>query len=650
MLCPSRTAGPLHLSACAFGASLALLSSITVAQDQLTTSEGCFYATSSGQDRRPLSPCEGHDPLGLGDKPIVVSIMRLLRIDRTRVKFIGCAGQPFRVSAQSQVSGSTQFVINYPIESANTFLAPLTHELAHVMQMQEAGGYTAALAVAKQQNRGVELGADYVTGLVFSELRNESPEFNARQFQHSASLIGLYKEFESEAHGTPDQRTAAFRVGFINYDKQSDPAKAYGYFRANLYADVVRAQAEPVEVSTKIAASESSVGVYLNKLTACDDIETLFGSLRSGKNDPECSSANDDVTVAILAKLSPMDASRICVLARPPANFLRGFHCFMPPAGSGADLTCFRAMQSVDIARYKEVYKDRFSTPVLSYLAEASQCTVSNGDSGQAQATLMSPFLAFVANFEFGFVVSLGQAQPPDSLMIHGYATTDPDMDDDTGNTTAIEFVQILAGISKATTNTVSRQLDGWTIEIDEGDEPDQVLNDSYRDAGVAAWIDSRQFDLESSSIPSVPQEEKRRILRSLQSAVGGGMKEEGFEEFDVEDDIKSAKKLAEMFDVLSKRQPYGLRKGAQEVLSKHLKVYMKFNRRYCTGSSDDGMLIVYVFALEPREGVGKDFGGIVAAIMSFGSCKSSSVKLKIYADGLLDVAGDSVFATLRKS
>ena len=91
---------------------------------------------------------------------------------------------------------------------------------------------------AKLFSKRIELGADYLAGIASSRVLQH---INKTTFQHNLSLNGLYREPDEKAHGTPAQRTAAFRYGVIDLVKADpDIRKASDNFQARLYAEVSR--------------------------------------------------------------------------------------------------------------------------------------------------------------------------------------------------------------------------------------------------------------------------------------------------------------------------------------------------------------------------------------------------------------------------
>lgn len=108
--------------------------------------------------------------------------------------------------------------------------------------MQIAGG--ANPLVDNFPSLEIELGADYLTGVVF---RQGFPEIPLADFETSLTIRAKYREQAQAigAHGTPGQRAAAFRYGaHKDFDELNrDFRQANDYFQSNVYNDIVWAPA-----------------------------------------------------------------------------------------------------------------------------------------------------------------------------------------------------------------------------------------------------------------------------------------------------------------------------------------------------------------------------------------------------------------------
>lgn len=199
----------------------------------LDRDQGCLYSTVV--DGKPTQPCDYQDALKVASNAEVLKVARAFSIDLATIAFRACRNGEF--STTQDPSKTDHYIITYPIEDKDAYLAPIVHEVAHVVQMQMVGGLEPLRA--KLTSLRIELGADYLAGLAYSRVLTH---INQTTFEHSLRLNGRYREPDAEkAHGTPAQRTAAFRYGLIDLNKANiDVRKASENFQANLYAEISR--------------------------------------------------------------------------------------------------------------------------------------------------------------------------------------------------------------------------------------------------------------------------------------------------------------------------------------------------------------------------------------------------------------------------
>lgn len=206
--------------------------------DMLQLSHGCLYGVTVGHEATPVTPCDDADPLNLAKDPYIGKVMRSLSIEPGKVRFKGCKGLRFSATPDGMAKeGDRRYLITYPIEITQSYLAPITHELAHVLQMEMAGGLDPLRKTFSSMR--VELGADFLAGVIFS---SSLQTIDINQFQHNLELMGLYVELETDAHGTPAQRTSAFRWGVhLNFDAMNRDIRIVNEdFQANIYGKVVQ--------------------------------------------------------------------------------------------------------------------------------------------------------------------------------------------------------------------------------------------------------------------------------------------------------------------------------------------------------------------------------------------------------------------------
>lgn len=175
------------------------------------------------------------DPLLLARVDSVRGAIAQLRLDGSRVIFTGCRKAPFMTTVRPGIrAADLRYVIYYPLGlKADEYVAPIAHELAHVFQIESAGGFDAlkrSLSSAR-----IELGADFVVGLVASR----SGIISRPMFQHSVHLIGRYREEAAQAHGSPEQRVSAFRFGyFLATGRESSIETSHQFFQDELAYEI----------------------------------------------------------------------------------------------------------------------------------------------------------------------------------------------------------------------------------------------------------------------------------------------------------------------------------------------------------------------------------------------------------------------------
>lgn len=194
----------------------------------------CLYGTfTQGDETTPIQPC-GADVKGIGTDPNVLAVMRTFNIPTNVVVFQACPGGRF--SAMPDGNDAKRFLVRYPSTAKANYLAPIVHELAHVVQMREAGGLAALKP--KENSRRLELGADFLAGLAFNMSLHQ---LNSGDFETNLQLAGSYK-VETDDHGTPEQRTLAFRRGSNRKEPYQELTllEAMTYWNQNDYARIRR--------------------------------------------------------------------------------------------------------------------------------------------------------------------------------------------------------------------------------------------------------------------------------------------------------------------------------------------------------------------------------------------------------------------------
>lgn len=209
-----------------------LSGSYATAQGELPP--GCLHAVTTGSNDETVKICPKGDPRQFANNPQVRAAANALGIRLERVRFWGCDKQPF-AAFPDRIDGAGDYVISYPSDYKGDLTTPLLHELAHIMQMEDEGGQQKLRA--RFSSIRIELGADYLAGVVYAKLY---PEQHINVLAVNLQLTGLYHEKDFNAHGTPSQRDSAFRFGaLLKPDQiQSEMSKMSTKFQRDVYGIV----------------------------------------------------------------------------------------------------------------------------------------------------------------------------------------------------------------------------------------------------------------------------------------------------------------------------------------------------------------------------------------------------------------------------
>lgn len=185
-------------------------------------------------DNQALAACEDVDPKHLADNAEIKATMTEIGLAPGSIRFRGCAKAMFFIDSEWLPGAKSKYVITYPADVRVDFLAPVTHELAHALQANQAGNLE-ELARTTTPHMRAELGADYLSGFVYKRMGRDRS-----QFLLSLDVLGKYYEQDANAHGTPSQRAAAFRMGYFSDTTSRTLAQASQEFSDDGYGHVVR--------------------------------------------------------------------------------------------------------------------------------------------------------------------------------------------------------------------------------------------------------------------------------------------------------------------------------------------------------------------------------------------------------------------------
>ena len=214
--------------------AVAVVASASASFAQSASEQFLFAKSAAGKDAAGCSS----DPLGFAGDAAIRNAIQQLGLTGAAIEFVGCTTGEFQTSSPPGIDDSDlRFRIYYPVAGdlkRADYIAPLSHELGHAFQVRQAG----SMARLKQsfESRQIELGADYLAGLIASR----SGGMKLAQFQANVNLVGRYRE-SSDAHGTPVQRSYAFRYGFFFDRNQAGRTldEAYTKFHDDFFTEIV---------------------------------------------------------------------------------------------------------------------------------------------------------------------------------------------------------------------------------------------------------------------------------------------------------------------------------------------------------------------------------------------------------------------------
>lgn len=194
----------------------------------------CLYVIIVGDEKKSVLPCYGTDKENLSENATLFKVTRMLGIKSEEIKYSGCKEHYFSAKPLFHQIKQHKYEITYIIGDGISYIPPITHELAHVLQFEIYGG----LGQLKDNlsSLRIELAADYLTGVIFQRL-----DIDKNEFQHSVELIGRFHEDAFNAHGSPSQRNAAFRYGYFDSKKELDRDIRYFHekFQNNIYGLII---------------------------------------------------------------------------------------------------------------------------------------------------------------------------------------------------------------------------------------------------------------------------------------------------------------------------------------------------------------------------------------------------------------------------
>jgi len=572
-------------------------------EGKIITANDCLYAFTS--DGKSITACEDHDPLSLKDNPDILKVMRYADIDPQSVYFRGCDQGDFYVSELD----NGKSVVNYDASiQIGQLLAPVVHELMHVLQIRSANGL-----VALREQLGslpLELEADYMAGVIYTRL------FSARElkeFEQNLKLTGRYKENAAQAHGTPEQRDVAFRFGVFLRDDQISITELRNYFEGDVLGDVLAVSPNQFPDVT------TNSGLKLDKLSQCQDIARLSAPATFWTSN--CRAPQGELEESLDQRTS----GKLCFISTPYVQMLSGFSCVKVVDGTGKDLTCFRAAKRSDILSYKQNYTDVTMQHAHAYQIAASQCDVTNGNTTVAVSTTMPIVVAFIARFELGFISPLGHGKKTDSFIQHGFASIDPAIVNN--GTDAVEYIDLLQGGNLNPERGEISRVGEWVLTTNHP----EFNTDLMKGSGQTIVQNGMSIRLTNNSTPAKSDAQKLEIIRHYQRLLDKMLAEEGFSvirTFQFDDPIISQ---------FANAVPYGRREFGGQATERVI-IFMNNSNPICS-DHNLGALGVLSLTSRPRKNIASDYGDFNFVVYGLGTCATHQPAVKKYMEQLRNLA-----------
>lgn len=617
----------------------------------------CLYGKTPGTpgaDPQAAACTNREDPAGLGNDPDIRKVISALGLQDVRIRFSGCAHGLFATEATGLASAPS-YRISYPLLPAqgpagsrgnaagspagppvrtagrHPYLAPVTHELAHVLQLRQKGDRNALLT--GRQILSVELAADFIAGIAFRRIEALD---SLNSFQQNIALVGLYRDRSDDAHGTWEQRTWAFRRGVFY---PTDPAplapqEADDRFASRLFRDAKNVGSSVAQIMATGSLPDEFPG---NKMSACAEVDGLYDALRRGRTMlGACRAPHSALERAFADNNQRISGESTCFLENPPAPMFAGYSCWQLKSMPGS-LECFRPVNRRMVTDH---LADKTIDASLAYRNAAAAC---GADVSVAVPTLMSFPVAHLFKFEFGFNRGLGSGNPAPGAMRHGVATAlKPEK---TGGVETIEFVTMFAKGLVTTPDQArpSEAIGDWRVEVDWMDESTQQMEKIFRKQAVPMAARMVDIGIRRREGAPAPARTREAQVQRWQRTIAAHFEREGFDPIP-ESKLRTSngKSIFKTFEEMRLSGDYQL-----PGMSPNMYFYASQTAPGCT-DSEHGITAAMVFATELRPEA-DDYGAVGVIFMAAGDCGRNSPATRKYMKEILDHSINAVRTSLKE-
>lgn len=501
-----------------------------------------------------------------------------------------------------------EYLIAYPTNQDQRYLGPIVHELAHVMQLSSPGGLRNA-----DDSRKVELGADFIAGLVFQRALQG---IDVEAFQHGLALTGLYYESADDGHGSPEARLAAFRWG-LNFKLTNDIPDIRAAARNFDEEFYLRGAPGSIVARAVVASRDAAAPLSLDKLDACAQVDAVMASLLDSRNaiDGLCRMPKDAFERIIVARQGANPPGFDYCFSQPPsiAPSLKGYACVQSSFDGSRSMSCFRSVDPRALDQYKREYST-YEPRVRSYLEAAQRCQAPRREATNDPSIVTMALLMHVARPDFGYRLGFVDDGMKDRFVQHGFARIDPSLPESAP--AAIEYVNFVVGARGSRSATQERRFD---LGDDILTVTEQGLAENLRLSRSAQdqfKLNDIEFELERKPLRANSAQAADAMLSKLAAALRRVLLTEAFTS------VTATAAQRKTLNALRDRMPYGMHGALPRTGRLDMSFFLNESPAACPG---DGAIMAFIVTLQPSADRPRDRGAVSAMLVRAGTCAESS-------------------------
>lgn len=371
-----------------------------------------------------------------------------------------------------------------------------------------------------------------------------------------------------------------------------------------------------------------SQDISLDKLSDCQGLTTLQNILKAARISANCRMAHNPIESAVTSQLVSSPGVHTCLLSSPPISRLSGFSCVEIEAPLQREIICFRTVSGELLDNYIRAYDTRYKMKVNEYLTSARKCSVGNGDATAAPNSLLPSLLNPIGRARFGFALQVGNER--DSMVYHGYADLNPDVDSDKlGAIEVFDFIKLSQSTVIPPAECGSKK--GITLSIDSAPDASKTVENLFRQQyGERAVAKIRFITLTYCSSDNISSLTKKSDLDEWQDRLKYILAVTDYREIQSEDFRGTRiKSLDDMRDLVGRNMPFGQR-DTNRPIGPHLLVMIDDSHPQC-------LALAEAMVFEPEEDVKSDYGTVGIVLIGLGNCSIAQRPNGTLSDQLLE-------------